>query len=80
MKYNKNTHNNSLWTKTMSSLMVFVFAVAHVFALPSIDATNLQTTAGVLANGTGRLLAVERTRLTPVSALNTRCLPQTLLC
>jgi filamentous hemagglutinin family protein len=58
MKYNKNTHNNSLWTKAMSSLMVFVFAVAHVFALPSIDATNLQTTAGVLVNGTANTLSI----------------------
>jgi len=53
MNKNNNTLNNSLWTKAIASLMVFVFAVANVFALPGITATNLQTTAGVnvAANG-----------------------------
>ena len=51
-----NTLNNSLWTKVMSSLMVFVFAVANVFAVPGITATNLQTTAGVTATANGNSL------------------------
>jgi filamentous hemagglutinin family protein len=58
MKYTTNTHNNSLWTKVMASLMAFVFAVGYVFAIPSIDATNLQTTAGVLVNGTSTSLSI----------------------
>lgn len=56
MKYNNNTLNNSLWTKVMTSLMVFVFAVANVFALPGITATNLQTTAGVNVTANGNSL------------------------
>lgn len=56
MKKNNNTLNNSLWTKAMASLMVFVFAVANVFALPGITATNLQTTAGVNVTANGNSL------------------------
>lgn len=56
MNKNNNTLNNSLWVKVMSSLMVFVFAVANVFAVPGITATNLQTTAGVTATANGNTL------------------------
>lgn len=56
MKYNNNTLNNSLWAKVMASLTVFVFAVANVFALPGITATNLQTTAGVNVTANGNSL------------------------
>lgn len=56
MKYNKNTLNNSLWTKVMASLMVFVFSVGNVFAVPSVTSTNLQTTAGVTVAANGNAL------------------------
>jgi filamentous hemagglutinin family protein len=56
MKKNNNMLNNSLWTKVISSLMVFVFAMANVFALPGITATNLQTTAGVNVTANGNSL------------------------
>lgn len=56
MKYNNNTLNNSLWAKVMTSLTVFVFALANVFALPGITATNLQTTAGVNVTANGNSL------------------------
>lgn len=58
MKKNNNTMNNSLWTKVMASLMVFVFAVANVFAVPGITSTNLQTTAGVTVTGAGNTLTI----------------------
>lgn len=57
MKKN-NTLNNSLFVKTISSLMVFVFAVASVFAIPGITSTNLQTTAGVTVTGAGNTLNI----------------------
>lgn len=58
MKKNNNTLNNSLFVKTISSLMVFVFAVASVFAVPGITSTNLQTTAGVTVTGAGNTLNI----------------------
>jgi filamentous hemagglutinin family protein len=54
-KYN-NTQNNSLWTKVMALLTVFVFSVANVFATPSVASTNLQTTAGVTVTANGNAL------------------------
>lgn len=58
MKYNNNTLNNSLWTKAISLLAVFVLSVANVFALPSITSTNLQTTAGVDVTTAGNTLNI----------------------
>jgi hypothetical protein len=58
MKYNKKTLNNSLFTKILASLMVFVFAVATASAVPGIASTNLQTTAGVTVTGTGNSLNI----------------------
>lgn len=58
MKYNNNTLNNSLWTKTVSLLTVFVFSFASVFAVPGITSTNLQTTAGVTVAGAGNTLNI----------------------
>ena len=58
MKYNNtNTRNNSFWTKTFSLFMAFVFA-GYVFAIPSIDVSNLQTTTGVNVTGTATTLNV----------------------
>jgi filamentous hemagglutinin family protein len=58
MKYNKKTLNNSLFTKVLACLMVFVFAVDTVSAVPSIAPTNLQTTAGVTVTGAGTTLSI----------------------
>lgn len=58
MKKNNNTLNNSLFTKIFASLMVFVFAVASVFAIPGITSTNLQTTAGVTVTGAGNTINI----------------------
>ena len=58
MKYNNKTQNNSLWTKTVSLLTVFVFSFASVYAVPGITNTNLQTTAGVTVVGTGNTLNI----------------------
>jgi filamentous hemagglutinin family protein len=58
MKKNNNTMNNSLWTKTISLLMVFVFSFASVFAVPGITTANLQTTAGVTVSSAGNTLAI----------------------
>jgi len=57
MKYN-NKLNNSLFAKAIASLMVFVFAVATVLALPSTAPTNMQTTAGVTVTGAGTTLSI----------------------
>jgi filamentous hemagglutinin family protein len=58
MKKNNNTLSNSLFLKALSSLMVFVFAVASVFAIPGITSTNLQTSAGVTVTGAGNTINV----------------------
>lgn len=58
MKNNNNKLSNSLFVKLFASLMVFVFAVASVFALPGITSTNLQTTAGVNVTGAGNTLNI----------------------
>jgi hypothetical protein len=58
MMKNNNTLNNSLFTKVLASLMVFVFVVGHAFAVPSTLATNLQTTAGVTVTGAGNSLSI----------------------
>lgn len=58
MKNNNNKLNNSLFAKTFASLMVFVFAVVSVFALPGTTSTNLQTTAGVTTSTAGSTLSV----------------------
>lgn len=57
MKYN-NKLNNSLFTKLIASFTMFVFAVATVFAIPSITSTNLQTTAGVTVTGAGNAISI----------------------
>jgi filamentous hemagglutinin family protein len=56
MNNKKNTLNNSLWTKVMTLLAVFVFSVGNVFATPSVASTNLQTTAGVTVTANGNAL------------------------
>jgi filamentous hemagglutinin family protein len=57
MKYN-NTLSNSLFSKILSSLMVFVLATGTAFAIPSVATTNLQTTAGVTATGVGNTISI----------------------
>ena len=56
MNNKKNTLNNSLWTKVIALLAVFVFSVGNVFATPSVASTNLQTTAGVTVTANGNAL------------------------
>lgn len=57
MKYN-NTLNNSLFSKILSSLMVFVLAAGTALAIPSVATTNLQTTAGVTITGAGNTINI----------------------